>query len=134
MNKVCNARGSGKLFRVLYRRNTGLIVSWKWCWNLCCSFRWLKSNLKRVNSFTPLISWTSKTEFSLGLTKFRIYTCFKCIYRVYVSKFLTKVSPCLITCGKKDDSKILVLAGRVFILFWVEDRVKYVLKLSHGIR
>ena len=37
-------------------------------------------------------------------------------------------------CGKKDDSKILVLAGKAFILFCVEDRVKYVLKLSHGIR
>ena len=37
-------------------------------------------------------------------------------------------------CGKKDDSKILVHAGKVFILFRIEDRVKYVLKLSHGIR
>ena len=37
-------------------------------------------------------------------------------------------------CGKKDDSKILVLTGKVFILFSVEDRVKYVLKLSHGVR
>ena len=37
-------------------------------------------------------------------------------------------------CGKKDDSKVLVPAGKVFILFWVEDRVNYVLKLSHGIR
>ena len=35
--------------------------------------------------------------------------------------------------GKKNDSKDLVFAGKVFILFWVDDRLKYVLKLSHGI-
>ena len=37
-------------------------------------------------------------------------------------------------CGKNDDSKSLVLAGKAYILFWVEDWVKYVLNLSHGIR
>ena len=41
-------------------------------------------------------------------------------------------------CWKKDDSKLLVPAGKVYLfiyfVFWVEDRVKYVLNLSHGIR
>ena len=77
--------------------------------------------------------WTSKTEFSLGLTKFRIPDINIFIEFIFLSSSLrfSYASP---QHGKKDDSKFLVLAGKVFILFWVEDQVKYVLKLSLGIR
>ena len=79
------------------------------------------------------MSWTSKTEFSLGLTKFRIHDLNVFIEFIFLSSSL-RFPHALAQCGKKDDAKVLVLAGKVFILFWVEDWVKYVLKLSHGIK
>ena len=98
-----------------------------------CLLRWLKTNLQRVNSFTPLISWISKNEFYPGLTKFRILDL-----NVFI-EFIFLISSVRFPLAsaqyrKKGDSKVLVLAGKVFILFWVDDRVKYVLKLSHWIR
>ena len=99
-----------------------MIISLKLCRNLC-SFRWLKSNLKRVNSFTPLISWTSKTEVSLGLTKFMMLVLNVFIEFIFLSSSL-RFPHASAQWGKKDDSKVLFLAGKVFILFWVEDWVK----------
>ena len=49
----------------------GSIVSLKPCLNLC-SFKWLQFNLRRVSSLRPLMSWTAKTDFSLGLIKLMI--------------------------------------------------------------
>ena len=79
------------------------------------------------------MSWTLKTEFSLGRTKFRILDLNVVIEFIFLSSS-QKFPHASAQYGKKDDSKVLVFAGKVFILFWVEDRVKYVLKLSHGIR
>ena len=72
-------------------------------------------------------------EFSLGLTDFRILVLNVFIEVIFLVFFL-RFHHASAKCGKKHDSKILVLAGKVFILFVVEDRVKHVLKLSHGIR
>ena len=86
-----------------------MIISWKLCRNLC-SFRWLKSNLKRLNSFRPLILWTSKTEFYLVLTKFRILvlnvftefifpsSSYTCIYNEIIDKpthYINESSLCI---------------------------------------
>ena len=49
----------------------GSTISLKPCLNLC-SFKWLKFNLRRVNSLRPLVSCIAKTEFSLGLIRLRI--------------------------------------------------------------
>ena len=67
------------------------------------------------------------------MTKFRILALKVFIEFMFLSSSL-RFSHASAQCGKKDDSKILVLAGKNFIIFLVEDRVKYVLKLSHGIR
>ena len=108
-----------------------MIIPWKLCRNLC-SFKWLKPSLKRVNSFKPLISWISKTEISLSLTKFRILVLNVFVEFIILGSLL-RFPHAPAQCGKKDHSKILVLVGKVFILFWVKEQVKYVLKLSHGI-
>ena len=79
------------------------------------------------------MSWTSKTEFSVGLTKFRILDLNVFIEFIFLSSSL-RFPHASAQYGKKDDSKVLVLAGKVLILLWVDDRVKYVLTLSHGIR
>ena len=68
-----------------------------------CSFRWLKSSLKRVIESTFL---SSSLRFPDTWAQF----------------------------AKKDDSKVLVLTGKDFIVFRVELWTKYILKLSHGVR
>ena len=128
LNKGRKARGIGELFQVVSgTHRIDYIIK------IMSRFRWLKSNLKGVNSFTPLISWTSKTEFSFDLTKFRIFNFNVFIKFIFLSSSL-RFSHASAQCRKKDDSKVLVFARKVFILSWVEDRVKYVFKLSHGIR
>ena len=97
------------------------------------SLSWLKSNLKQISSFTPLIAWTAKTEFSLGLRNFSILNLNVFTESIILSSSL-RFPDASAQCGKKDDSKCLVLAGMVFIIFWVQDGVKYVFKLSQGIR
>ena len=72
-------------------------------------------------------------EFFLGLTKFRILDLNVFTESIFLSSSL-RLPHASVQCGKKDNSKVLVLAGKIFIVFWNEDRVKYVLKLSHGIR
>ena len=79
------------------------------------------------------MSWTSKAEFSVGLTKFGILDLNVFMEFIFLSSSL-RFPHASAQYEKKYDSKVLVLAGKVFILFWVEDQVKYVLKLSHGIR
>ena len=79
------------------------------------------------------MSWTSKPEFSVGRPKFRLLDLNVFIEFIFLSSSL-RFPHASTQYGKKDDSKVLVLAEKVFILFWIEDRVKYALKISHGIR
>ena len=134
MDKRSNAIGIGEFFQNWSspREYIELIISLKLCRNLCL-FRAVKSNCKRVISFAPLLSWTVKTEFSLGLTKFRILNLNLFIKSIFLN-FSLRFPHTSAQCGKKDDSKILVLARNFFIVFWVQDRVKYVLNFLHGIR
>ena len=69
-----------------------------------------------MSNFKPLISQTSKTEFSLGLTKLRILNLNVFIESMFLSSLL-RFSHSLAQCGKKDDSKALVLPQNVFINF-----------------
>ena len=73
-----------------------------------------------------LISWTAKTEFSLGLAKFRILDLNAFIESIVLRSSL-KFPHASAQCWKKDDSKGLVLAGKVLSAFCVEDWVKYFL-------
>ena len=92
-----------------------MIASLTLCQNLY-SFRWLKFNLKGVSSFKPLISWTAKNDFSLGLTKLRILDLNVFIESMFLSSSL-RFPHSLAQCGKKDNSKALVLPLMVFIDF-----------------
>ena len=70
----------------------------------------------------PLKSHTEKTEFRLGLHKPRIaflnsLTDF--VFRI----FSLSLTYSLTIYGKRDDSVILVLAEKVFVLFWFTDLV-----------
>ena len=56
-----------------------------------------------------------KTEFSLGLTKFRILDLNVFIEFMFLSSLL-RFPHVSAQHGKKDDSKVLVLAGKVFII------------------
>ena len=71
--------------------------------------------------------------FSLGLKKFRILDLNVFNESIFRSSSL-RFPYASAQSRRKDNSKVLGLAGKVFIVFWVEDRVKYALKLSHGIR
>ena len=104
----------------------GLFIWLKLRWHSCL-FRWLKTNLNRACSFTPLISWKAKTEFPIGQTKFRILRLNLFIEYISLSSFL-RFLQALAQCGNKDGSKGLVITGKIFIVFWVKDRVKFVLK------
>ena len=109
----------------LLKEHLGLIISFQLCGNFR-SFRWVKSNLKWVNSFALFISWTSETEFFLSLTKFRILHFNVFIENIFLSSSLR--------FPMSNDSKVLVLTRKVFIVFWGEDRDKYVLKLPQGLK
>ena len=56
------------------------------------SFKRLKFNLRRVSSLISLVSYITKTEYSLGLIKDYF---FKFIYWYYDSNFFTKCTPIL---------------------------------------
>ena len=73
------------------------------------------------------MSWTAKTEFSLGLKKFMILDLNVFIETIFLRSLL-RFPYVSARCEKKDDSKVLVLVGKTFIIFWVENSVKYVLK------
>ena len=79
------------------------------------------------------MSWTVTTEFSLGLTKFRILDLNVFIKSIFLSSSLRFLHASA-QCGKKDDSKASVLSGKLSNVFWVVAGGEYVLKSSHGIR
>ena len=98
-------------FRFLPHGHMGLIVSLKLCQNLC-SFRLLKFSLKRVSSFKPLISWTGKTEISLGLTKLKILDLNVFIEPMFLRSWL-RLPDSLAQYGRKDNSKAFALSLKV---------------------
>ena len=66
----CKRKSSDVSFSRPYL-HIGSTGSLKPCPNLC-SFKWLKFNLRRVNSLRLLLSCIAKSEFSLDLIKLRI--------------------------------------------------------------
>ena len=113
-----------------YFEHIGLSVSLKLSRNLC-SFRWLKFNLKQVSKFKPVILWTAKMEFSLGLTKLRILNLNVFLESMFLGSSL-RFPDSLAQQGQNDDSKTLVPPLKLFIDFWVAYRVEYGISLSYG--
>lgn len=103
--------------------HTTYIILLKFCQNLCL-LRCLKFNLKLVSNFTPSISTIAKTEFSLGLVKLRALLDLRLSTE---STFLIS-SPSLLHAlaklEKKKCFKWFSSQKKIFIFFWIEDRVK----------
>ena len=97
----------------------GLRKSRKLCLNLC-SFNWLKPNRSLVNSCSPVGLWIPNVSTCFGRMKLN-KTFLKAVYDVVLLILMSSLFYSLMTFGKREFSKYLVLHLKdgTFLLFLV---------------